>query len=379
MCVIITSINLIPINGAIIPPSPYTSRFRRSKASAPSGRYFTPRKASGTSAMIISALKITAESIAECGFFSPITFKTSSSGNAAANIAGIIATYFATSFATEKVVSAPRVIKSCLPISTTSISFVGFESRSTMFPASFAACVPAFIAKPTSACANAGASLVPSPVIATNFPFPCPPHQFSLGCLAANQSQLVPRPRLRQKIVYARLARDRRRSQRIVAGNHHRANPHHAQVFKPLTHSALHDIFQMNHAQRPGIFSDEQRRPAGIRNAVHRLHRFLRHRPAGLLDIFHDRIPRALANLSPVHVDAGHARHCRKWNERRRHRSQLPPAQSVLIFRQHHDRTAFRRLVCQRRELRRISEFALTHARRRNEFRREAVSQSDRP
>ena len=43
----------------------------------------------------------------------------------ATNIAGMIAKYFATSLAIEKVVSAPRVIRSCLPISTISISLVG--------------------------------------------------------------------------------------------------------------------------------------------------------------------------------------------------------------------------------------------------------------
>ena len=85
-------------------------------------------------------------------------------------IAGRIAKYLATSLAIEKVVSAPRVISSCLPTSTISISFVGLESRSTMFPASRAAWVPVFIATPTSACASAGASLVPSPVIATSRP-----------------------------------------------------------------------------------------------------------------------------------------------------------------------------------------------------------------
>ena len=39
----------------------------------------------------------------------------------------MMAKYFATSLAIEKVVSAPRVIRSCLPISTTSISLVGLE------------------------------------------------------------------------------------------------------------------------------------------------------------------------------------------------------------------------------------------------------------
>ena len=49
----------------------------------------------------------------------------------------MIAKYFATSLAIENVVNAPRVIRSCFPISTTSISLVGSLSRSTMFAASF--------------------------------------------------------------------------------------------------------------------------------------------------------------------------------------------------------------------------------------------------
>ena len=85
----------------------------------------------------------------------------------------MIAKYLAMSFAMENVVSAPRVISSCLPISTISISLVGSESRSTMLPASLAADVPVLMATPTSAWARAGASLVPSPVIATSRPPSC--------------------------------------------------------------------------------------------------------------------------------------------------------------------------------------------------------------
>jgi hypothetical protein len=85
-------------------------------------------------------------------------------------MAGRIAKYFATSFAIENVVSAPRVISNCLPIWTISINFVGSLSRSTMLPASRAACVPVCIATPTSACASAGASFVPSPHMATSLP-----------------------------------------------------------------------------------------------------------------------------------------------------------------------------------------------------------------
>ncbi len=119
------------------------------------------------------ALKTTADRMADCGEWRYMMLSAFRTGNAPANMAGIMAKYFATSLAIENVVRAPRVISSCLPISTISMSLVGFESRSTMLPASFAAWVPEFIATPTSACANAGASLVPSPVIATSLPLPC--------------------------------------------------------------------------------------------------------------------------------------------------------------------------------------------------------------
>jgi hypothetical protein len=81
-----------------------------------------------------------------------LSVELSSLGYTAANMAGMIAKYFATSSAMENVVNAARVISSCLPISTISISFVGSESRSTVLPASFAADVPVFIATPTQSC-----------------------------------------------------------------------------------------------------------------------------------------------------------------------------------------------------------------------------------
>ena len=102
-----------------------------------------------------------------------MTLSGAISGNTAMNIAGRMAKYLATSLAIEKVVRQPRVMRSCLPTSTTSSSLVGLESRSTMLPASFAAWVPVFMATPTSAWASAGASLVPSPVMATSLPFAC--------------------------------------------------------------------------------------------------------------------------------------------------------------------------------------------------------------
>jgi len=149
------------------------SRLRRSSASAPTGQYAThPSEQWGISAGMISALKITADRMADDGVFSRITLSVSSHGSVSENNAGTMAKYFARSLAIENVVNAPRVISSCLPTSTTSISFVGSLSRSTMLPASLAAWVPEFMATPTSACARAGASFVPSPIIATSLP-PC--------------------------------------------------------------------------------------------------------------------------------------------------------------------------------------------------------------
>src|SRR5256885_12843243 len=111
-------------------------------------------------ATMIRALKMTAERMAEWALSNFMMLIARSWGNTPWNMAGMMAKYLATSLAMEKVVSDPRVMRSCLPISTISMSFVGLESRSTMLPASLAAWVPVFMATPTSAWARAGASLV---------------------------------------------------------------------------------------------------------------------------------------------------------------------------------------------------------------------------
>ena len=76
---------------------------------------------------MISALKITADRMAELGECRFITFSLSSCGKMPANMAGRIAKYFARSLATLNVVRAPRVISICLPISTISMSLVGSD------------------------------------------------------------------------------------------------------------------------------------------------------------------------------------------------------------------------------------------------------------
>src|SRR3954466_11304617 len=111
----------------------------------------------------------------------------------------MIAKYLAMSLAIENVVSAPRVISNCLPISTISMSLVGLESRSTMFPASLAAEVPVFMATPTSAWAR-GRRVVGAVA----------GHRDQLAALLlfADQRHLAFRRCLGQEVVHAGFLRD---------------------------------------------------------------------------------------------------------------------------------------------------------------------------
>ena len=192
-------------------------------------------------------------------------------GKVAISIAGMMAKYFATSLAMLNVVSEPRVMSSCLPISMISMSLVGFESRSTMLPASLAACVPVFMATPTSAWASAGASLVPSPIMATMRP---------PACSLRMQRELVLRLGLGQEIVHAGLGGDGGGGELVVAGDHHGADAHLAQLGEAFLDAAFDDVLELNHAQHVAALGDDQRRAAGAGNVLHRVGHSLRKQAA---------------------------------------------------------------------------------------------------
>ena len=133
-----------------------------------------------------------------------------------------------------------------------------------MLPASLAADVPVFIATPTSAWASAGASLVPSPVIATSLP-PL--------LLALDQRHLVLGRGLGEEVVDAGLVGDRLGGQRVVAGDHDRADAHRAQLVEALPHALLDDVLEVDDAEhrarcRLADLADDQRRAAGGGDAV---------------------------------------------------------------------------------------------------------------
>ena len=138
-----------------------------------------------------------------------------------ANAAGMIAKYLATSLAIENVVNAPRVISICLPISTISISLVGFESRSTMLPASFAAWVPRVHRHRDVGLRERGRVVG---AVAGHRDQP------AVRLVLADQCQLRFGRGLGQEVVDAGLGGDRRGGQAVVAGDHHRLDAHAPQL-----------------------------------------------------------------------------------------------------------------------------------------------------
>ena len=109
-----------------------------------------------------------------------------------------------------------------------------------MLPASLAACVPVFIATPTSAWASAGASLVPSPVMATSLPS---------ACSSRMRASLFSGVACGEEVVDAGFGRDGGGGQRVVAGDHDGADAHGAQLGEALAHAALDDVLQMDDAE----------------------------------------------------------------------------------------------------------------------------------
>ena len=122
-----------------------------------------------------------------------------------------------------------------------------------MLPASFAAEVPVFMATPTSAWASAGASFVPSPVIATIRPFACSSlisAIFASGVASARKSSTPAS------------CGDHGGGDAVVAGDHHRADAHPPQLVEALVHAALDDVLQVDDAEHEVVLRDDERRAA---------------------------------------------------------------------------------------------------------------------
>ena len=149
------------------------------------------------------------------------------------NMAGMIAKYLATSLAIEKVVSTPRVMSICLPISTTSKSLVGLESKIDHVAGLFGR-LRAGVHRHADVGLGQRGRVVGA--VAGHG------HQLAFVLLFFDQPHFCFRRRLGEKIIDARFARDRRGGARIVAGDHHRANAHGAEARKAFFDAALHHV-----------------------------------------------------------------------------------------------------------------------------------------
>ena len=334
------------------------------------GRYCTPRNANGMSKIIISALKITAERIALWGDARCMMFNGAISGYTPMNMAGMIAKYFATSLAMEKVVSTPRVISICLPISTTSnkLGRIGIEIDHV---AGFFGRLRSGVHRHADVGLRQRRRIVGAVAGHRD--------QFSLGLFFFDEPHFCFRRCLREEIVNAGFARDRRRRARVVAGDHHGANAHGAEALEAFLDAALHHVLQMNHAENFVSLGDHQRRAAGVRNSMGDAFDLRAHRPAQFLNVGGDRIDRALADLAPIEITAAHAGFSAERNKMRADLGHVATAQSVFLLGEHDDRSPFRGFVGQARKLRRVRQGLRAGAVDGNEFGGHAIAQGDRP
>ena len=203
--------------------------------------------------------------------------------------------------------------------------------------------------------------------------------EISLRLLLADQRQLVFRRRLGEEVVDAGFARDRCRGQRVVAGDHHRADAHHAQTIESLLHPAFDDVFEIDRADDALVLGDDERRSTFAGDLRNVLLHLRRKRSALRANELGDRVGRAFADRpSVVEVEAGHARLRGERNEVRAHLAQLAAAKVELLLRQNDDRPSLRCFVRERRELRDLGELLKLHSRRGRELRRLTIAERDR-
>ncbi len=90
--------------------------------------------------------------------------------------------------------------------------------------------------------------------------------EFAFGLLALDQRHFVFGLGFGEKIVDSGLAGDGRGGERVVAGDHHGANAHGAEVVETLAHAAFDDVGEGDDAEHAAVFGDEQRSAAGVGN-----------------------------------------------------------------------------------------------------------------
>ena len=116
----------------------------------------------------------------------------------------------------------------------------------------------------------------------------------------ADALQLLFRRGLGHEVVHARLGGDGGGGQRVVAGDHHGADAHLAQMREALLDAAFDHVLELHHAEDLAAFGDDQRRAAGARDLIHGLADGLRKRAAQLVHIDAHGVGRAFADARAV-------------------------------------------------------------------------------
>ena len=173
-------------------------------------------------------------------------------------------------------------------------------------------------------------------------------HQPTFRLILADQRQLGLRRRFGEKVVHSGFRGDSGGGQSVIAGDHHRFNPHFTQLGKTLFDAAFHDIFQRDNPQHPLAFGDHQRRRAKTRHFFNLLIDIGRKVAAVGLNVAADGIYGTFADHPLVDVDAAHPGLGGKRHKGGMQRLEIALAQVKALFGQHHDAAAFRRFIGQR-------------------------------
>ena len=224
------------------------------------------------------------------------------------------------------------------------------------------------MATPTSAWASAGASLVPSPVMATRCPRPCSSRMrdiLSSGVAWARKS-LTPASaamaaavrRLSPVIITVRMPIWRSSVKRCVI-------PTLTTSLRWITPRAC-----ASRATTSGV-------PPGARHHVDRVLQARRERASPAADPGLDGVGGALADARAIGLNAAHARLCAEGDELEAARDLLPLAEAEALLGEHDDGAALGGLVGQGGELGRVGQVALGDPVRRDELRRLAVAERD--
>ena len=92
--------------------------------------------------------------------------------------------------------------------------------------------------------------------------------ELALGLLVADQLELRLGRRLGEEVVDAGLGGDGGGGHRVVAGDHHRADAHAAQLGEALADAALDDVLEVDDAEQAPVAGHGERRAAGLGDAL---------------------------------------------------------------------------------------------------------------